>query len=59
MAVLVPTGPIWIVKRIPDPEGGYVGGGHVAFLLEPGRKLSQRIWDDGAREVELGRGGVF
>jgi hypothetical protein len=47
------------VKRIPDPEGGYVGGGHVAFLLEPGRKLSQRIWDDGAREVELGRGGVF
>lgn len=55
--ILVPTRAVWVVKRIFDPEGGNVGGGHVAFLLEPGRELAQRIWDDGARE-EGGR-GVF
>ena len=63
MVILVRTRAVWIVKRILDPEGGNVRGGHVAFLPEPGRELAQRIWDDGAggeggRGVFLGTAGA-
>lgn len=59
----VPTRAVWIVKRILDPESRNVGGSHVILLLEPGRELAQRIWDDGAREqggryVFVGAAGV-
>lgn len=53
----VPTGAVWIVKRVLDSEGGDVGGGHLALLLEPGGELAQGIWDDRAREQ--GGGDVF
>lgn len=59
MVVLVPARAIWVVKRILDPEGRNVGGSHIVLLLEPGRKLVERIWDDGAREVQEGGRWVF
>ena len=51
--IFVPTGPIWIVNRILDPEGGGVGGSHFVLPLEPGGELAQGIWDNGTREGEV------
>jgi hypothetical protein len=50
MMVLVPARAVGVVKRKLDPEGGNVGGSHLALLLEPDWELSQRIWDYRARE---------
>lgn len=58
MVIPVPTRAVWIVKRILDPEGGNIGGSHLALLLEPGRELAQGIWDDGAREQDVFLGVV-